>query len=91
MRFVCKCQFFLRMLYYKSFKNANKMKQSNFLQDFKAFDMKGNVIDMAVGVIIGGAFGKIVSSIVADVIMPMIGLVVGGVNFTDFLNVFSPL
>ncbi len=45
--------------------------------------MKGNVIDMAVGVIIGGAFGKIVSSIVADVIMPPIGLLVGGVNFTD--------
>ena len=45
--------------------------------------MKGNVVDMAVGVIIGGAFGKIVSSIVADVIMPPIGLLVGGVNFTD--------
>lgn len=45
--------------------------------------MKGNVVDMAVGVIIGGAFGKIVSSVVADVIMPPIGLLVGGVNFTD--------
>ena len=66
------------------------MKQSNFLQDFKAFAMKGNVIDMAVGVIIGGAFGKIVSSIVADVIMPMIGLVVGGVNFTDLKLVLKP-
>ncbi len=54
-----------------------------FLQEFKQFAMKGNVIDMAVGVIIGGAFGKIVSSIVADVIMPPIGLLVGGVNFTD--------
>lgn len=59
------------------------MGKSTFLQDFKAFAMKGNVIDMAVGVIIGGAFGKIVSSIVADVIMPPIGLLVGGVNFTD--------
>lgn len=59
------------------------MGKSSFLQDFKAFAMKGNVVDMAVGVIIGGAFGKIVSSIVADVIMPPIGLLVGGVNFTD--------
>ncbi|AVM57218.1 large conductance mechanosensitive channel protein MscL [Bacteroides heparinolyticus] len=59
------------------------MGKSSFLQEFKAFAMKGNVVDMAVGVIIGGAFGKIVSSIVADVIMPPIGLLVGGVNFTD--------
>ncbi len=59
------------------------MGKSTFLQDFKAFAMRGNVIDMAVGVIIGGAFGKIVSSVVADVIMPPIGLLVGGVNFTD--------
>ena len=51
------------------------MGKSSFLQDFKAFAMRGNVIDMAVGVIIGGAFGKIVSSIVADVIMPPIGSV----------------
>lgn len=55
----------------------------SFLSDFKAFAMRGNVIDMAVGVIIGGAFGKIVTSIVNDVIMPPIGLLVGGVNFTD--------
>ena len=54
-----------------------------FLQDFKAFAMKGNVVDMAVGVIIGGAFGKIVTSLVNDVIMPLIGLAVGGVNFTE--------
>ena len=47
------------------------------------YTMKGNVIDMAVGVVIGGAFGKIVSSLVANVIMPPIGLLVGGVNFTD--------
>ncbi len=59
------------------------MGKNTFLQDFKAFAMKGNVIDMAVGVIIGGAFGKIVSSVVADVIMPPIGLLIGGVNFTD--------
>lgn len=59
------------------------MGKSNFLQEFKAFAMRGNVIDMAVGVIIGGAFGKIVSSLVADVVMPTIGLFVGGVNFTE--------
>ncbi len=53
------------------------------LKDFKAFAMRGNVIDMAVGVIIGGAFGKIVTSVVNDVIMPPLGLLVGGVNFTD--------
>ena len=51
--------------------------------EFKEFAFKGNVIDMAVGVVIGGAFGKIVSSLVANVIMPPIGLLVGGVNFTD--------
>ena len=54
-----------------------------FLQDFKAFAMKGNVIDMAVGVIIGGAFGKIVTSIVNDIIMPPIGLLVGGMDFKE--------
>lgn len=59
------------------------MGKTTFLQDFKAFAMRGNVIDMAVGVVIGGAFGKIVSSLVANVIMPPIGLLVGGVNFTD--------
>ena len=48
--------------------------------------MRGNVVDMAVGIIIGGAFGKIVSSIVADLIMPAVGLLVGGVNFTDLKN-----
>ncbi|MGL4518249.1 MAG: large-conductance mechanosensitive channel protein MscL [Phocaeicola sp.] len=61
-----------------------------FLEEFKAFAMKGNVIDLAVGVVIGGAFGKIVSSVVADVIMPVIGLVVGGVNFTDLKLEMKP-
>lgn len=54
-----------------------------FLNDFKAFAMKGNVVDMAVGVIIGGAFGKIVTSVVSDIIMPVVGLLVGGVNTSD--------
>lgn len=53
------------------------------LDEFKSFAMKGNVVDMAVGIIIGAAFGKIVSSMVSDIIMPPIGLLVGGVNFTD--------
>lgn len=53
------------------------------INEFKAFAMKGNVIDMAVGIIIGAAFGKIVTSIVNDIIMPPIGLLVGGVNFSD--------
>jgi large conductance mechanosensitive channel len=54
-----------------------------FLDEFKTFAMKGNMIDMAVGIIIGGAFGKIISSLVADIIMPPIGALLGGVNFTD--------
>ncbi|HEV2702433.1 MAG TPA: large-conductance mechanosensitive channel protein MscL [Steroidobacteraceae bacterium] len=51
--------------------------------EFKEFAMKGNVIDLAVGVVIGAAFGKIVASLVADVIMPPIGLAIGGINFSD--------
>ncbi len=53
------------------------------LNEFKLFIMRGNVIDLAVAVIIGGAFGKIVASFVADVLMPPLGLLLGGVNFTD--------
>jgi large conductance mechanosensitive channel len=52
-----------------------------WLQEFKTFAVRGNVVDMAVGIVIGAAFGKIVSSFVADVIMPPIGLLIGGVNF----------
>ncbi len=55
----------------------------SMIQEFKAFAMRGNVVDMAVGIIIGGAFGKIVSSIVKDVIMPPIGLLLGGVDFSS--------
>jgi large conductance mechanosensitive channel len=54
-----------------------------FFREFKTFAMRGNVMDMAVGIILGGAFGKIVSSLVGDLIMPLIGLFIGGVNFTD--------
>ena len=56
----------------------------NFVKEFKEFAMKGNVVDMAVGVIIGAAFGKIVSSLVDDIIMPVIGVATGGINFTDY-------
>ena len=54
-----------------------------FVKEFKEFAMKGNVMDMAVGVIIGGAFGKIVSSLVSDVLMPIVSLCTGGVDFTN--------
>lgn len=66
------------------------MEKSTLWQEFKTFAMRGNVVDMAVGVIIGGAFGKIISSVVADVIMPPIGLLLGGVNFTDLKWVMKP-
>ena len=57
-------------------------KGSKSLNEFKEFISKGNVIDLAVGVIIGGAFGKIVTSVVNDILMPLIGIVIGGINFT---------
>ena len=55
----------------------------SFLKEFREFAMRGNVVDMAVGVIIGGAFGKIVSSLVGDVVMPVLGILTGGVDFKD--------
>ncbi len=63
---------------------------NKILNEFKEFAMKGNVIDLAVGVIIGAAFGKIVSSLVADIFTPLIGLIVGGVNFTSLKLVLKP-
>jgi len=62
----------------------------SLLKEFKEFAMRGNVIDMAVGVIIGGAFGKIVTSLVNDVIMPCIGVITGGANFSEFKYVLQP-
>ncbi len=59
------------------------------IQEFKTFAMRGNVVDMAVGIIIGGAFGKIVSSFVADVIMPPIGILIGGVDFSNLAIVLK--
>ena len=59
------------------------------LNEFKAFAMRGNVLDLAVGVIIGGAFGKIVASLVNDILMPLIGLVLGGINFSELAFTFG--
>ena len=59
----------------------NKKTMSKFLNEFKDFAMRGNVLDLAVGVIIGGAFGKIVSSVVDDLLMPIIGMLIGGLDF----------
>lgn len=61
-----------------------------FLSDFKEFAMKGNIIDMAVGVIVGGAFGKIVSSLVNDVLMPVISVLTGGSGFANLKYVITP-
>ena len=60
-----------------------------FISEFKEFAMKGNVMDMAVGVIIGGAFGKIVSSLVDDILMPLVGVVTGNVDFTKLQFAFG--
>ena len=61
----------------------------NVVKEFKEFAMRGNVVDMAVGIIIGGAFGTIVKSLVEDVIMPPIGLLLGGIDFTNFFVVLK--
>ena len=63
---------------------------SKFLNDFKEFALKGNVIDMAVGVIVGGAFGKIVSSLVNDILMPVISLCTGGAGYKNLKYVITP-
>ena len=61
-----------------------------FFEDFKAFAMKGNVVDMAVGVVVGGAFGKIVTSFVNDIITPLLGILLGKMSFTDLKWVITP-
>lgn len=62
----------------------------SFMKEFREFAMRGNVVDMAVGVIIGGAFGKIVSSLVGDVVMPVLGVLTGGVDFKDLKFILEP-
>jgi large conductance mechanosensitive channel len=71
------------------FVEGRKRFMSGFIKDFRDFAVKGNVIDMAVGVIIGGAFGKIVASLVNDVVMPPIGKLVGGVDFNNLFITLS--
>ena len=63
---------------------STKDKATGFVAEFKKFIARGNVVDMAVGVVIGGAFGKISTSIVNDIIMPVVGLLTGGLNFSDW-------
>lgn len=60
------------------------------LKEFKEFAMRGNVIDLAVGVVIGGSFGKIVTSLVNDLLMPILGVLIGGINFSDLKYVITP-
>ena len=67
----------------KEIRKEIKTKSGKTIKEFKEFISKGNVIDLAVGVIIGGAFSKIVSSLVNDIIMPLIGIVIGGINLTN--------
>jgi large conductance mechanosensitive channel len=62
----------------------------SFAKDFKAFIMRGNVVDLAIAVVIGGAFGKIVTSFVNDILMPPLGLLLGGVDFKDLLVILKP-
>lgn len=73
------------LLHYKKEGFFRGLKKMSILQEFKKFAMRGNVVDMAVGIIIGGAFGKIVSSFVGDVIMPPLGVLIGGVDFSDLV------
>ena len=75
-------------LYHKYTKEGNIMK--NFVNDFKAFIMRGNIVDMAVGVVVGGAFGKIVTSLVNDIITPLISLATGKVSLADLKAVLRP-
>jgi large conductance mechanosensitive channel len=70
-------------------RHAQKVLKSSLLSDFKAFIMKGNVVDMAVGIIIGASFGAIVNSIVKDVIMPPIGMALGNIDFSDLAAVIK--
>ena len=69
--------------------NLKKIKGNKFINEFKEFIAKGNVVDLAVGVIIGGAFGKIVTSIVSDLLMPVIGVIIGGHDFTSLKITFG--
>lgn len=87
--FIFFCFYFLFCTFLHIIRKTDYMRYPMF-KEFKNFALKGNVIDLAVGVIIAGAFGKIVSSLVGDIFMPVIGLLLGGVNFSDLKYVISP-
>ena len=72
-------------------KATEKLAKSNkkFIKEFKEFISRGNVVDLAVGVVIGGSFSKIVSSLVNDIIMPLVGIIIGGINFTSLSIKFN--
>lgn len=70
-------------------KNIKEIKNNKFINEFKTFISKGNVVDLAVGVIIGSAFGKIVTSVVNDILMPVIGAIIGGLDFTNLKITFG--
>src|SRR5436305_10759952 len=72
-----------------SYDRVSQRKEGAMLEEFKKFAMRGNVIDLAVGVIIGAAFGTIVNSLVADIIMPVIGAVTGGLDFSNYYTALS--
>ena len=88
--FIAKLRIILLTLHIENdFFNYKYSKIMGFIKEFKEFATRGNVMDMAVGVIIGGAFGKIVSSLVDDVIMPLVGKLTGGANFVDLYCVLG--
>ena len=70
--------------------NFYKSEVKNMIKEFKEFISRGNVMDLAVGVIIGGAFGQIIASLVDNILMPIIGILLGGVNFTELKYVITP-
>ena len=73
----------------KEIKKIKQIKEIKVINEFKSFISRGNVVDMAVGVIIGGAFGKIVTSLVNDVLMPIIGVILGGLDFSNLTIKFN--
>lgn len=91
------CRLFFHIsLFMRIFAGVNQLKFRNtfrlmsFISDFKEFALKGNIIDMAVGVVIGGAFGKIVTSLVNQIIMPLVGTMTGGINFSTLAYELTP-
>lgn len=84
----CRLNSYIIKLQEKS-KDVQKMKKIKLVEEFKTFISKGNVVDMAVGVVVGGAFGKIVTSLVSDLIMPLVGIITGGGSLKDMFIVLG--